>query len=369
MKKINPFKMSWQVTLSVILISFSSGAIADGLFDVLCDDEEDALLEIIQQLGSVNMKLNQIDSQLQSQQMQLNQIDSQLESQQMQLTELQQETIDCTPERYLNNLCGEGNTPFDLVVSICGNLGGEVAIGGNYALGSATTLQAGLGWAEVVDVNVGLEGSMPGLLPLPFPVPPLILPSEVSVGAGGSIGLGMDTCFEGIKIPIGKNVDRDRVIALLSKLEMDAEQVQSVLLDAIDNTYNSLAVATALTAKDTFASHTFESSDPLAVFTSPEVIELVSLLPAGDRISALITNPGDMIPEIDPLNLKLCDKFADSPTLGGKIGDLCSFVNGLPDHQLVIGAFQTIKDIKTSVIGIPAAVKNKICDVLPDSIC
>lgn len=347
MKKHLRFLMCWQAIFSIIIISVSGNALAN--------NGRGGIPKVLAQLELVSSQLSQVQSQL--------------DFQQQQLTELQQETIDCTPQRYIDGLCGAGNSPFDLVVSICGNLGGEVAIGGQYALSSATSVEAGVGWADGPDVSLAIGASMPVVV---FPVPyvPVVLPSEVSVGAGGSIGLGMDTCFEGIKIPIGKDIDRNRVIALLNKLEMGAGQIQSTLLDAIDKTFNSNAVATALVAKDSFASLEFSDKDPLALFTSPEVSQLVSLIPVGDNMTTLLTDPGSMVPELNPLKPDgLCTSIDATSVLGGKIEKICTFVNGLPSDKLVMGAFKTIKDVKDIVVDIPVKVKNTICAVLPDAIC
>ena len=240
MKMKSYFSIFRKAIFTLMLVSISGVSLADWSDD---DDDDDrrkrlGFRDVMQQLELVTAKLGQVESQL--------------AFQQAQLSELQQETIDCTLDRYLNNQCGEGNTPFDLVVSICGNLGGEVSIGGNYAIGSETALELGAGWDEVIDVDLGVTASMPVVLTPPFLLP-VVLPSEVSVGEDGSVGLGMDSCLEGIKIPIGKNVDRNRVITLLSNLEMGAADIQSALLDAIDNTYNNQTVAAALSAKDSFA--------------------------------------------------------------------------------------------------------------------
>lgn len=292
----------WKIIFSFILISLSGYAQAAS-----SNSGTGGIPRVLEQLEKLSTQLSQVQSQLVYQQ-------QQLESQQQQLTELQQETIDCTPDRYLNNLCGEGNTPFDLVVSICGSLGGEVAIDGKYALEAKIAYGGGIGWKEVGDGDLTIDGGFPIPVVTPYG-PPIIIPNEVAVGASGSVGLGIDTCFEGIKIPIGRNIDRERVIALLNKLEMGAVQAQSALLDAVDSAFNSRTVATALEAKETFASLEFSSSDPLAVFSSPEVMILTSVLPAGDRMNSIITDPGSMIPEVDPLTLNLCTKFENSPVV------------------------------------------------------
>lgn len=342
------FLMYWKTIFSVILISISGNTLAAS-----SNNGTGGIPQVLEQLELVSSQLSQVQLQL--------------DNQQRQLTELQQETIPCTPDRYRNDLCGEGNLPFDLVVSICGNLGGQVTIDGKYALESKTSIQGGVGWKEVVDVDLTIEGGMPVVLtPLgPFG-PPIIIPNEIAVAAGGSIGLGMDTCLEGIKIPIGKNIDRNRVLALIEKLEMGAGQIQTTLLDAIDNAYNSEVVANALAAKNAFASFEFSSDDPLSVFTSNEVLQLATLLPAGTRMSALITNPRNIIPEIDPLNLRLCDSFQNSPILNDKMATLCTFVNTLPEFAVVAGAFEKIDEINGLIQDLPDTVEYIIKDVLPD---
>ena len=299
---------------------------------------------------------------------QLNQIQSQLESQQQQLTNLQEETIPCTPDRYRDGLCGEGNLPFDLVVSICGNLGGGVGIGGSYKLTSSTHIQGGVGWKEVVDVDLTIGADMPvAITPIPAVPIPIILPSEVAVGAEGSVGLGVDACIDGIKIPIGKNIARDRVLALITKLENGASQIQEALLDAIDDAYNTEAIATALQAREAFASLEVNSEDPLAVFTSDEVTQLVSLLPAGSRLSGLITDPGSMIPDINPLDFRLCEGFRNSPVLNEKMDAACAFVeNQLPRFDVVAGAFDKVDDIESMMQDLPNAIEYIIQEVIPD---
>ena len=177
----------------------------------------------------------------------------------------------------------------------------------------------------------------------------------------------MSTCIEGIKIPIGKNIDGSRVLALIEKLEAGAGQIQTALMDAIDNTYNTQAVANALAARDAFASLELNSDDPLSIFTSDEVSQLASLLPAGNRMKTLISNPQDMIPDIDPLNFRLCDRFQNSPILNEKTQALCSFVRSdLPQFSVVSGAFDKIDIISNSMQDLPETIEYIISDIVPD---
>ena len=344
MKKNLCISPCWKILFTAILISFSTGVLASN---------SQGIPKVLEQLELVTMKLSQIESQL--------------TSQQQQLTELQQETIPCTPDRYRSGVCGEGNLPFDLVVSICGSLSGEATIEGKYAVDSRTSVQGGVGWKEVLDVDITVEAGMPGAVVIPGTPIPVIFPSEIAASAGGSVGLGMDGCIEGIKIPIGKNIDRDRVLALIAKLENGAQQIQASLLDALDNAYNTEAIANALAAKDVLASVEFNGDDPLSVFTSNEVLQLANLLPAGERMNRLVTNPGDMIPNIDPFNFRLCDSFQNSPVLNEKMNNVCSFVsNDLPQFGVVSGAFEKIDDLNKLMLDLPETIEFIISDIMPD---
>jgi len=344
MEKYLNIPLCWKAIFMAILISSSTSVIASN---------SQGIPKVLEQLEQVTMKLSEIESRL--------------ISQQQQLTQLQQETIPCTPDRYRSGLCGEGNLPFDLVVSLCGNLSGEAAIEGKYAVDSRTSVQGGVGWKEVLDVDLTVEAGMPGTVIMPGTPIPVIFPSEIAATAGGSIGLGMDGCIEGIKIPIGKNIDGDRVLALLAKLENGADQIQTALLDAIDNAYNSEIVASALTAKDAMASREFNGIDPLSVFTSNEVLQLANLLPSGDRMRNVITNPGDMIPDIDPFDFRLCDSFQHSLVLNEKMNNVCSFItNQLPPFGLVSGAFETIDNLNDLMLDLPHTIEFIVSDIVPE---
>lgn len=342
MKKYLCMPPQWNSLLIVILLGFSN---------ITSAANSNGIPAVLEQLEQISMQLSQIESKL--------------TSQQTQLTQLQQQTIPCTPSRYRSGLCGEGNLPFDLVVSLCGSLGGEASIEGKYALESKTSVQGGVGWKEVIDVDLTVEAGMPVIIaPLGVPV---VLPNEIAAGAGGSIGLGMDGCIEGIKIPIGQNIAPDRVLALLSRLENGAGQLQEALLNAIETTYNSEIVANALAAKDLLASTEFHSDDPLSVFTSDEMTQLVSLLPAGGRMQQVISHPVDMLPDIDPFDFRLCDGFQNSPLLDQKMNHLCSFVsNDLPQFAVVAGAFQTVENLNGMLLDLPETIEFIVSDIVPD---
>lgn len=135
--------------------------------------------------------------------------------------------------------------------------------------------------------------------------PPVILPSEIAISGGTSIGLDVNGCIEGIKIPIGGNVNPARIEALLAMLEDGSSDIQESLLGAMESTYNFTAITVALGAQQSIASNRFKSSDPLSVFTDTQVGDLLANLPVGSRLRELVGNPEDLIPNFNPEKLNL----------------------------------------------------------------
>ena len=315
--------------------------------------------EVLRQLELVTGNLQVVAAKLDG-------IESRLAFQRAQITELQEQTIPCTPERYRANLCGDGNLPFDLVVSICAGMGGGAGIDGKYAIDSKISIQGGVGWKEVVDVDLTAEGGMPVVLKAPF-LPPVILPSEISVSGGASIGLDVSGCIEGIKIPIGTNVDRARIDALLVMLEDGSSDIQESLLVAMESTHIFTAITAALGAQQSISSSRFESSDPLSVFTSDQVGDLLANLPVGSRLSELVGNPADLIPDFDPTNLNLCDSFEGSLVISEKTARLCTFVGtDLPQFNTVADAFERIATLESLMLDLPDTIEYLVKEALPD---
>lgn len=315
--------------------------------------------EVLRQLELVTGNLEVVTSKLES-------IESRLTFQRAQITELQEQTIPCTPERYRANLCGDGNLPFDLVVSICAGMGGSAGIDGKYAIDSKMSIQGGVGWKEVLDVDLTAEAGMPVVLKAPF-LPPVILPNEIAISGGASIGLDVNGCIEGIKIPIGGNIDRARIDALLAMLEDGSSEIQESLLSAMESTYNFTAITAALEAQRSIASNRFESADPLSVFTDAQVRELLANLPVGSRLSELVGNPADMVPDFDPTNLNLCDSFQGSLVISEKTARLCTFVGtSLPQFNTVADAFERIATLESLMLDLPDTIEYLVREALPD---
>lgn len=317
--------------------------------------------EVLRQLEVVSGNLESVSAKLES-------IESRLADQRDQITQLQEQTVPCTPDRYRAGQCGDGNLPFDLVVSICANMGGGAGIEGKYAIDSKMSIQGGVGWKEVLDADLTVEAGMPVVLTPPFALP-LVLPSEIAVSGGASVGLDISGCIEGIKIPIGGNVDRTRIDALLAMLEDGSSQIQESLLSAMESTYNFSAITAALGARQSIASNRFESSDsdPLAVFTSNEVSDLLGSLPVGSRLSELVGNPADMIPDLDPKNLNLCASFEGSLAISEKTASLCGFLGtDLPQFDTVASAFERIATLESLMLDLPDTIEYLIKEALPN---
>ena len=128
--------------------------------------------EVLRQLNLLSTNLASVSTRLEN-------IESKLAEQKGQITQLQQQSIPCTPARYRAGECGEGNLPFDLVVSICADMGGGAGVEGKYAIDSKMSIQGGVGWKEVLDVDLTAEAAMPVVLKAPL-LPPVILPSEIA---------------------------------------------------------------------------------------------------------------------------------------------------------------------------------------------
>lgn len=315
--------------------------------------------EVLRQLSLLSVELESVAAKLER-------IESKLGDQEVQIAELQTQTIPCTPERYRANECGTGNLPFDLVVSICADMGAGAGIDGKYAIDSKTSIQGGVGWKEVVDVDLTAEASIPLILKAPF-LPPVVLPNEIALSGGASVGLGVNGCIEGIRIPIGENVDGSRIDALLVMLEEGSSQIQESLLSAMESAYNLPAIAAALAAQQSIAANRFESEDPLSVFTSSEVVTLLDSLPVGSRLNELVGNPGELIPDFDPKNLNLCESFQGSLVISERTARMCAFVGtDLPQFDTVAAAFERIETLESLMLDLPDTIEFLVREALPD---
>jgi len=180
---------------------------------------------VIEQLQTISAQLTDIQTRLTA-------LEEANQSQTVQLTGLQDELVPCTPERYEAGQCGDNETPFDLAITLCASAGGEAKGEFKFSFASKTELRGGLGWKEVLDADLIDEASVPGVL---FAGPiPVILPSEVALGGGGSAGLGLDGCIEVGKISIGQFVPRERILTMINKIASSRSELVALLVDTLD---------------------------------------------------------------------------------------------------------------------------------------
>jgi hypothetical protein len=309
------------------------------------------------------------------------------------LETLEEELIPCTPDRYRAGLCQENETPFDLGVSLCGNAGGQATVNGKLAFNSKTSLQGGAGWKEVLDVDLTVEGAIPGVLLLGGAVP-IVLPSELALGSGGAVGLGLNGCLELTRIDIGPFVPRAQVLAMLDALEQGQEQLVTALAAAVapggpestsgigrpmaqraaPPTFDTARLARALQAAQAFASADFQTDDPLDVLSSPEVRALRDALPVGGRLRGFMDHPDRLLPDVDPFEgVALCDRFPPGTIVGQKVDPVCGFLEDLPPFGEVRGVFDQfsvvqgdVTSVKAALEGLPEVIKTTVEDALPE---
>lgn len=313
------------------------------------------------------------------------------------LASLEKELIPCTPERYREGLCEPNDTPFDLVVNLCASAGGEAKLEGKFAFDSKTSAQAGVGWKEVLDVDLTVEAGLPGIVPIVIPPTPIavpvILPSEVAVGAGAAAGVGMDGCLQATEVPIGEILSRAQILAMLDLIEQGQGELVTAFADAVSPTaaaqggtdletqqleeprFDTATLVRAIDAARAFASTNFETTDhdPLDVLSSAEVGALRSSLPVGSRLQFFLDDPGLLIPELGPINrTALCDRFAFA-RIRPSLDPVCSFVGTLPPFAVVSGAFGAVGEIRTDVenmqtaLGdLPEVIRTTVEDALPE---
>lgn len=341
-KKIKPnFSLINVVGLAIlILLSTTSEIRAQG-------QGNGGIPEVLKQLESVSAQLNQIENRI---------------------ALLEDELVPCTPERYRAGLCGAGETPFDLAITLCASAGGEAKIEGKFAFESKTSVQGGAGWKEVLDVDATVEAGMPGVI-FPFGVP-LVLPSELAVGGGGNAGLGIDGCIEVGKIQIGLFVPRERILTMLDKIDQSQSELATLLVDTFDSPATALDISSlvgAIKAARSFSARDFESNDPFDVFSDSDFTVLRESLPLGGRLQRLMDNPGLMIPDIDPFNLRVCERLQNSPTISAKVANICDFLqNDLPEFAVVADAFELIGQMNGNILDFPDTIEYIVSDLLPD---
>jgi len=334
------------------------------------------ILAVVEQLETISTQLTEIQSRLTT-------LEGVNQSQAAQLTLLEEELVPCTPERYRAGLCGIGETPFDLAITLCASAGGDAKIEGKFAFDSKTSVQGGAGWKEVLDVDATVEAGIPGVI-FPFgpTVPiPLVLPSELAIGGGVHAGTDLGGCIEVGKIPIGLFVPRARILAMLDKIEQSQSQLVTLLVDTFDppsqgiQTFNSQtaspldpsALVTSIQAARSFSDRDFESDDPFDVVFDPDLKAFGEALPLGGRLQRLLDDPGMMVPDIDPFNPQVCERLQNAPTIGPKVANICGFFqNDLPSFQVVSDAFGLIDEMHGNILDFPNTIDFIVSDLLPD---
>ena len=332
--------------------------------------------QIVEQLETISAQLTGIQSRLTT-------LEGVNQSQAAQLTLLEKELVPCTPERYRAELCGIGETPFDMAISLCASAGGEAKGEIKFAVATEMSGQVGAGWKEVLDVDATIEAKMPGVI-FPFgpTVPiPLVLPSELAVGGGVHAGTDLGGCIEVGKIPIGLFVTRARILAMLDKIDQSKSQLVTLLVDTFDpptqgiQTFNSqtasaldpLALVTAIQAAQSFSDRDFESDDPFDVFSDSDLRAFVEISPLSGRLQRLLDDPGIMFPDMDPFNPNVCGRLQNAPTISAKVANICGFFqNDLPSFQVVRDAFGLIDEMNGNILDFPNTIEYIVSEVLPD---
>lgn len=328
--------------------------------------------QVVEQLETISTQLTEIQSRLTT-------LEGVNQSQAAQLTLLEEELVPCTPERYRAGLCGPGETPFDMAITLCASAGGDAKIEGKFAFDSKTSVQGGAGWKEVLDVDATVEAGMPGVI-FPFGIP-LVLPSEFAVGGGVNAGTDLGGCIEVGKIPIGLFVSRARILAMLDKIDQSQGQLVTLLVDTFDppnqgiqalnsQTASALDPSTlvaSIQAARSFSDRDFESDDPFDVVFDPDLRAFGEALPLGGRLQRLLDDPGMMVPDIDPFNPEICERLQNTPTIGPKVANICGFFqNDLPSFQVVSDAFGLIDQMNGNILDFPNTIDYIVSDLLPD---
>lgn len=304
--------------------------------------------------------------------------------------------IPCTPDRYRANLCAPNDTPFDLVVNLCASAGGQASLEGKFALDSKTSVEGGIGWKDGPDLGLKVEAGIPGVAAIPIVLPPpappvgvpIILPSEVAVGAGAAVGLGLDGCLQATKVPVGQILTRDQILAMLNLIEAGQNDLVAALASAISPApsvqtaalqtqqatlphFDTATLVQAVNAAQTFASTKFgaNTGQPLVdLFSSSEVSALRSSLPVGDRLGVFLDHPHLLIPDVNTTNpgAQLCSQFPSGSAIGDKVAPVCAFANTLPINPPFSADISVIRtgvaNLRSDVTNLPGTIRTAICN-------
>jgi len=290
---------------------------------------------------------------------------------------LGQDIRPCTPERFLADECGDDQHPFNLVVTLCGNLGAEATVSGSFAIENHNSLEFGVGWPEVVHVNLDRQVQFPGIPGLGLLYPPGVwlgapLP-DVEAGASGRGGVEVSGCIEGVSIPIGQEIPRERVVALIEELDRGARDLQSSIIHSLTaRNLTPQRVASAVDAVEAFQENRFVPSelgmtDPLQIFQTGPLREVAAALPIGSRMQTLLDDPSELIPDfgsdligsLDDMQ-GLCGlDLSDRPTVDRAIGPICDLLDRTPTFERFAASIELIGDL-------PEEVKSAVADLLPE---
>jgi hypothetical protein len=289
----------------------------------------------------------------------------------------------CTVERYRQNLCAPGESPLDLTVTVCGDLGAEAGIEGKYAVEAKASGQAGVGWKAAIDADVKVEAAIPVPIPVGPPQIPLfvILPTEVAVGAAGRGGVGIEGCLDGVRAPLAAFLSREQILAILDRLEAGAEQLAVAMagltgvgpgaeaqLASADpgGLLDTKRLADAVDAARSFRGVEFQGEDPLSVFTGAEVAQLRGVLPTAAFAERLLMDPGAAFSRLDPLDPEICAALAELPAMAGRLDPLCDFTDGAPRFVELLDTLDRVSTIDQRIQDLPDVIRFVVEEALPE---
>jgi hypothetical protein len=320
-------------------------------------------------IPAVLAKLDQLSTKIDDSQ-------KQIEALQAQVRELESNTVPCTLERFIKDECGDYNQPFDLSITLCGNVAANAGAAADFQINNTNEFHLGVGFAEILDValvrNVEFPG-IPGLALAGAPVYGIPFPN-LQVGVDASAGIGLDGCIN-IPIPI-KDIPRQEVISLMQLWQTQGPSLQQNMMTAysrldlapsrVDSGLDGLEIVQSRNLSDSMDSGL---NDPIKLFSrGTSHGNLIEVLPIGGKIQEVLDTPEILVeslsqdlPRADLADAQqTCAEFAspDAPELlRNATENMCRPLNELPDFERINRALKKIDDLPTA-----QRVKNLICD-------
>ena len=328
-------------------------------------------------------ELTVILSELQSLEATLTENSSEMRGLQQQVLLLEENTIACTLDRFINDECGDYNQPFDLTMALCAETAASADVAGTFAVNNNNTITLGAGWDWGVDVNLGRSIEFPGIpgagwatLALGNPVG-FVFGSpfpNLQAGVNASAGLVLDGC---IQVPVNiRDVPREQVIALMETWQAQGIALQQSIISSTErmdlepNRISSgLAALETVQSKSMSAAADAALTDPFEMFSRGSSLgTLVEVLPIGDRIQQVLDDPGLFV---EPLSIDVprseladvnstCDLFNDPgapPLLRVPMTTACRPLKAAPNFNDLVLLIERIGKLPNV-----NKTRNVICD-------